>query len=101
MSGYFLGGTSIKRLVCHILPKDKVHADLFKGLTEAGKKYFQFNNESNAKGTPNNKLEYRHKKNRMEVNKTKSSDKMKKKRREGKKTKNLKKKKKKKKKKKS
>jgi len=78
MSGYFLGGTSIKRLVCHILPKDKVHADLFKGLTEAGKKYFQFNNENNAKGTPNNKLEYRHKKNRMEVNKTKSSDKMKK-----------------------
>ncbi len=68
MSGYFLMGE--RRLVCHIVPKEKIHPELFRGAKENLAL-------SQAGITASSRLKSVHDKQRNEVNGTKSLDQMK------------------------
>jgi nucleolar protein 15 len=69
MSGYFLMGE--RRLVCHIVPQDKIHPDLFRGARENLAL-------SQAGITSSSRLKILHDNERTKVNGTKSLDQMKK-----------------------
>lgn len=68
MSGYFLLGE--RRLVCHVVPQDKIHPNLFSSSKR--------NLLANKIGNSDSRIQYWQNKNREQVNGTKSADSLKK-----------------------
>ena len=68
MSGYFLLGE--RRLVCHVVPQDKIHPNLFSSSKR--------NLLANKIGNSDSRIQYWQNKNREQVNGTKSTDSLKK-----------------------
>ena len=68
MSGYFLLGE--RRLVCHIVPQDKIHPNLFLSSKR--------NLLANKNGDTNSRIQYWQNKNKEQVNGTKSAESLKK-----------------------